>query len=746
MTIQPRIQIFDIETLDSVDTTKAPEPIPCMTFYDTMTNTYHIFCHGFKKHELAMVSLRLQHHWQINLIPKLLKYNFSNPILVFHSQETEKQMLGDLLSFINNNRPDIIAPWNRKFDMPYIVQRMKNLNLPYNALSEVQKVYYNTKNETITIQGTTECDLMEHYIYSLPQAQRSTSLDFCANKEFGVGKMKRVSIKEMRMKDPVGLLAYNIVDVQLSYALMDTCQLITNMQTIERISNAGLDNQSPLRIIDSFIMTSLRNRKTAVPTNTYKKRDEKKEGGAFVHSASIGKHNNTLVLDFKSYYTSVMMDGNVCASTNITLNEIKQISQLPDNEIQEYIHKNYIHCPNGALFRKDKIGVIPEILVHVREERNRHKKLMKNAKDEQEKGVEDRLQNGFKRIGNISYGQFKNPHFRLMDKAIAEAITSICKLLTITVIDILEKTNVQDLLSKFKSEIPENVFNQIYPRLNILLKIIYGDTDSLMIKLPDTLSGSELRIVGKIIEKYVNSLLPSLTKDLFNIDRKYIEIEFDDKKIMKSFIQMPKQGDRTEGAKKRYIYLSYNDDNTLNPEPHFVGVDVIRSDTSPLMVEVQTKLARMILNDEPYSNIRKYLLDLYNTFNKQSPDLLLIKETLHQFDNIKSNSPQVVGALYANKYMQKSFKSGSTVYYLYLKSLPTGYPRMETNNLKALCLDYNESVPKNFFEHIDWEKMKDIVLIKPTETILDAVGYKWSEIVTGTKENKVSVIKVTTFL
>jgi DNA polymerase elongation subunit (family B) len=755
--IKPFINVFDIETMDSVDTEHAPEPIPCFTFYDEPTDTYHVFCYGFKKHELAMVTIRLQQHWVTNLIPKLLKYNFSNPKIIFHDFDNPKAMMGSLINFKRIINPDIIAPWNKTFDMPYIYQYMKNLGLPADSLSETNKVY-RTKDETIRIEGTTEVDLMTGYASLQLQELRSKSLDFCANKEFGVGKMKRTSIKEMRLKDPVGLLAYNIVDVQISYAMMRECQLIDNMQTINKISGAGLDNQSPLRIVDSFIMTFLKPRKIAVPTNVHVKGIKKKEGGAYVHKASIGKHQNIVVLDYKGYYTSMMMACNVCASTFIIKDEIKQLllnEMLNNNEtireedvdaiILKYINEKYIHTPNGAIFRKDKQGVIPEILVHVKNERSRHKKLSKEATDEQTKNIEDLIQQSFKRIGNIFYGQFKNPYFRMMLKEIAEAITSACMALTLRTIDIIEHINVVDLLIKNKDslKLSDDVFATLCKKMEgIILIVKYGDTDSIFVKLCEQLNGTEMSIIGKLLEKYINSLIPSLVKEMFNVDSNFIEIEFDEKKRMKSFVQMPKQGNSNEGAKKRYIYLAYKDDDTLDTEPHFVGVDVMRSDTSPLMVEVQTKLAKMILNDVPYSDIRNYLLDIYNNFTKQNPDLLLIKETLHVFKD-DSTSPQVIGANYANKYMMKSFRSGSTVYYLYLKSVPNGYPRMETTGLKALCLNYSESVPKNFFEHIDWEKMMESVLLQPTETVLEAVGYKWNEIITGTRENKVKAVAVT---
>jgi len=1140
---------IDIETIDSVDTENAPEPIPTFTVFDPYTKVYTVFCFGFKKIDTLQAPLKLQEYWKTNTTASLLKYSFQSSKIDIQNFQTERQMLGSFIGFIKKNQPDIICAWNIAFDLPYLIKRMEKLELPSNALSEVGKVYLD-KNRQPIIEGCVCFDSMESFAAVQFQELRSKSLDFCANCEFKTGKMPRTSIKEMLVKNPSGLLAYNIVDVQLTVALTEQSQLISNANTIEEICNAGLDNQSPLRIIDSFIMSYLKPLKIAVPTNVYVKGDGKKEGGAFVHKASVGKHQNIIILDFRGYYTSVMMDGNMCASTFVTRDEIRQaligktisdktfVTEADITEIilDDIINKYYVHCPNGAIFRKDIKGIIPEILIHVKNERTRHKKLMKEAKDEQTKNVEDRLQSGFKRIGNIFYGQFKNPHFRLMNKAIAEAITSVCKALTIRTIDTIEHLNDKDmidLLSKYKDvlKLPDDVFTTLsqklssgvltvkygdsvvkdtivlvknesgeisfekienlfknvdcsegdkeyylpkniqtltidkngksvwrqiknvmrhktnkkvkkvsitnqwsvsvtedhslmgflnclkvkngcsindriievkpddigkdckslitlkyIPRTNIITKnypkelyqfmglfigngsyavkfgeknyylylsndhekgkdvldkviiplrnkgyitnywwkkngfdlcvngldlchimdgfrnldgkiipewifketpenlsyfvsglfdsdgsiskrgegyiitytstkidllnniqkilwyigipsgickestcnsylgkvsgtyshrlnirnnfnfkerikyittkkqaalddvhisakkivgtenefdtsgkiivedIAYNDyvydlevedthtffangflasnTDSIFTQLPPSLDSKEMRFMGLMLEKYVNSLLPSFTKEMFNIDNKYIEIEFDTKKIMKSFIQMPAKTDKTRGAKKRYVYLAYNDDGTLNLTPNFVGMDVIRSDTAPLMAEIQTKVASMILLDKPYNELVAYLNDIYKNFDKQKVDSLLIKETIHAFDNAKSHSPQLIGAMYANAFLSKKFKPESTVYYIYIQSMPNGFPQhIKTKKwgiqpVKTLCMDYNESVPAKFLQCIDWQKMRELVVESPVETLLEAVGYTWSGVLTGTTQGK----------
>ncbi len=726
-TIRQLVHYIDIETLDSVDTKTSPEIIPCFTVHDSVS--YHIFSFGFKSYELSQVSLRLYQYWSSNLISKLQKYNFSNPRLIFHNHETERAMLGDFLNFIRQSRPDIICVWNATFDMPYLVQRMKNLQIPTEPLSEISQVYKD-RNDLINIGGIASVDAMTGYANLQLSELYSKSLDYCANREFGIGKMSRTSIKEMRQRDPVGLLAYNVVDVMLTSAMTQECQIIDQQQTISKIANVGLGDVSPTQLVDAFIMSFLkdRNRKIMLPTTVHEKASGKKEGGAFVKEVIIGKHKNVIILDYKGMYPSIMMSGNMCMSTILTKDEIKE-------------GMDYVKCPNGAMFRKDKKGIIPEILEHLKVERAKYKKLEAQEQDKQLKNVYYLIQYGYKVISNIFYGQFKNPHFRLMNKDIAEAVTSVGVTLITQSIDLIEKVNLSDIIQE--PQLKSKLSGQY-------VKVIYGDTDSVFIKLPEYLSGQELNEIGMALEKYINSLIPLLVKNSFNITNSFIEIEYDNKKIMKALLQMPSKTDKERGAKKRYIYLAYDKNFQVDPKPQYKGIESARSDTSPMVVEIQTQLSKLILNDKPYNEVRTYLLNLYNKFSKTDPHQLLIKETIHAFDNAKSHSPQLIGALYANKFMSKSFKSGSSVYYVYLKSFPKGYPtHIQTNNwgnqkAVALCLAYNETIPSQFMAHIDFDKMRELVLENPVEGIIEAIGYSWSNILSGMSENKMKPITAVT--
>ena len=97
------------------------------------------------------------------------------------------------------------------------------------------------------------------------------------------------------------------------------------------------------------------------------------------------------------------------------------------------MYKDYAVCANGAMFRKDKKGFLPELMEKMYGERVIFKKRMLKAKQEYEKTPTDALKKEIARCNNIqmakkislnsAYGAIGNQYFRYFKLANAEAIT-----------------------------------------------------------------------------------------------------------------------------------------------------------------------------------------------------------------------------------------------------------------------------------------------------------------------------------
>ena len=86
------------------------------------------------------------------------------------------------------------------------------------------------------------------------------------------------------------------------------------------------------------------------------------------------------------------------------------------------MYKDYAVCPNGAMYRKDVKGFLPELMEKMYSERVIYKKMMLKAKQQYEKTPTKDLEKEIARCNNIqmakkislnsAYGAIGNQYFR----------------------------------------------------------------------------------------------------------------------------------------------------------------------------------------------------------------------------------------------------------------------------------------------------------------------------------------------
>ena len=109
------------------------------------------------------------------------------------------------------------------------------------------------------------------------------------------------------------------------------------------------------------------------------------------------------------------------------------VERILNEDINFEMHKDYAVCANGAMYRKDEQGFLPELMQKYYDERVIFKKKMIQAKKENEKSPSIALQKEIARCNNIqmakkislnsAYGAIGNQYFRYYKLANAEAIT-----------------------------------------------------------------------------------------------------------------------------------------------------------------------------------------------------------------------------------------------------------------------------------------------------------------------------------
>jgi DNA polymerase I len=377
---------------------------------------------------------------------------------------------------------------------------------------------------------------------------------------------------------------------------------------------------------------------------------------------------NIVVLDLKSLYPMAMMTINASPETKDPAGELR--------------------APNGIRFRKHPDGLTRSIIAELLKERD-EKKALRNtfAFGSPQYVMYDMQQNVLKVIMNTYYGVSGYTRFRLFDREIGAAVTSVGRA-------IIEHT---------RREIEKMGYT-----------VIYGDTDSCMVQLANGLDREKTIEVARSIEKNLNASYQTFAQIELGADTHFFSIKFE--KIYARFFQA--------GKKKRYAGLLVWKEGKDVHETDIVGFEIRRSDTPQITKQVQKKIMEMILNGEGYDGIKTYLSDVIKKYRagKFTLDEIGIPGGIGKsLDDYDTDDAQVRGAKYANQYLHTEFGKGSKPKRIYIRNVTAKYPKTD-----VLCFEYADQVPPEFI--VDWELMLDKTIRQPISRIIEALGWEWNDV------------------
>ncbi len=697
-----RRQYLDIETIGGSinDAIKGKSTIPCLTVFDNYLNQYHLFTTILlSQADKEKIKEILKTFWvtsfntlksslqtekeeeKLKNIDKQVKYLEKNLqcilsfTIIFHVSENESSNLDSYSNFCIQNRPDVQAGWNNvAFDSPAIINRMKNLKLQYNKLSDVGKVTINKKDEC-NIEGLVLLDLMSRYVEMQLATPSHKSLDYISRKELGVGKLT-TSGYQLATKEPLTFLAYNIVDVMLCVELDKLLNIIDFYVEVATLTNSNLSDMSRGQYIDNLIL-SFCNGKYVLPTRATLE-NIKRMSGAIVYDPSPGLHKNVILLDFAGMYPSIMKSLNISPET-----------KDPSGSII---------AANGVRFTSKRIGIIPQILIYLGEKRTEYKTLLKEAKLKGDPALEheyDLKQYAIKVIQNAFYGVLGYKKFRLVDRDVGDAVTSTGRALSMEV-----KAYVESLG----------------------YKVIYGDTDSLLIELPKIISYVQIKSIGEELANKINIMLPVLIKTKFNSDTCYCKIEADDP--YHTLVMLPKKSvgkDESEvQAKKRYAGMIWKAEGKY--EFKVKGLEYVKGNTAEITRFVQGTLLKNVLDSHTQDELSTFLKNVYDKFfnNEYTLEQIGKPGSLRKHLNEYASDIDIKRSCeYSNLHFKKEYGKESSFMLYHLSSGQTD----------VIALDYGEPLPSGY--KIDMQTTFEKLIISPTETILQSRNLDWSYIKTG---------------
>ena len=652
----------------------------------------------------------------------------------------ERDLLNSFINWWMENTPDVVTGWNiQLFDIPFITKRIdrvlgeklaKRLS-PWGLVSQKEVFIKGRKQIFYDIGGITQLDYLDLYKKFTYTNQESYRLDHIANVELGQKKLDHSEFDTFQDFYTNGwqkFVEYNIIDVELVDRLEDKMKLIELALTMAYDAKVNYNDVFyQVRMWDTIIYNYLKKKGIVIPPKEQTDKDEK-YAGAYVKEPTPGVYDWVVSFDLNSLYPHLIMQYNISPETILDeRHPTASVDKILGEQISFEMYKDYAVCANGAMFRKDKKGFLPELMEKMYGERVIFKKRMLKAKQEYEKTPTDALKKEIARCNNIqmakkislnsAYGAIGNQYFRYFKLANAEAIT---------------------LSGQVSIRWIENKMNQY---LNKLLQtegedyVIASDTDSiylnlgpLVTKFLSSKSDDKAAVVGlldKICQEKLEPFIESSYQELADYVSAY------EQKMSMKRENIADRGIWT--AKKRYILNVWNSEGVQYSEPKLkvMGIEAVKSST-PAPCRQMLKDSFKIMMSGSEDDMIDYIDNCRKKFKQLSPEEISFPRSVSDVAKYKSSSDIYTkgtpihcrGALLYNHYVKKAkltnkyslIQNGEKIKFCYLKK-----PNIIHENIISFIQDFPKEL--GISKYVDYDLQFDKAFLEPLKIILDAIGW-----------------------
>lgn len=681
----PKIMYWDIEVLHEKgkfpEPNEAKYPLVSITFTSNYTDNYVTLFFDEK-----IIDKDVKNNiWIDRVNKKECKWTIK-------TFSKEKDMLLDFLNYVKIGDPDIFTGWNTDFfDMPYLINRMKNLGINYHELSplnyvNIQPPRRNNRTGLLEqavpkISGRNMFDLLIPYKKMNIGELKSRRLDAIGEKELGVKKVHYSGdLIDLYNKDKKLFCEYNLGDVELVKHIDNKVGIIKYFFELAKFIGCSIgDTMSNSRMGDIFTLKYCKEKGICLPSKKFTEAETFQ--GAIVIDPKLGMFDNVIVLDLKRIYPSCIISSNMSPET-------------VDKDNGE------IKLGNGMAFTNKRIGFSPEVLrrlFKVRDEKAKIKKQFEVKTIEWEKAK--REEQFVKDLVNSFYGLLSYAGYRLYSPDIGASVTYMGRQVITHCKKIIEKSGHE---------------------------ILYGDTDSIFFLSNTNDAVQEGREVAKLINDSFDDF--ALT---FGIKDHVFAIEFE--KVYRKIIFIKKKGDLS-AAKKRYIGKLCFYDGQVTDKLDYRGIESRRSDSSEITQDMMLKVFDMVLSQTKKDVVDKYIEQKINDFKKMSLDSVGIPKGIqkdvsdyygeNKNGDKKSPSAHIRGLEYSNKFFKTTMGKGSKPKYLYVKrKISERYKYPFTD---VITFEEQIDIPEGFWNEYDvnYDMMIDKLIIDKLRPIYDVL--KWS--------------------
>ena len=653
--------------------------------------------------------------------------------------DTEREMLMHFIDWWVKHTPDILTGWNvNLYDVPYICRRVKrilgskwmNSISPWNRANEREVYVQGRKNYAYDVSGVNILDYLDLYRKFTYSNQESYRLDHIAHVELGQRKVDHSeyeNFKDFYTSDWQKFIEYNIQDTELIDRLEEKMKLLDLAITMSYDAKVNFEDvYSQVRMWDTMIYNYLTDRNIVVPPKKGAKKDEK-YAGAYVKEPIPGKYDWVVSFDLNSLYPHLIMQYNISPET---LWETRHASASVERILNEEItiEDDVCVCANGAQYRKDIQGFLPEMMDKIYKERTIYKKKMLAAKQAYEKAPTDKLQRDISKFNNIqmarkiqlnsAYGAIGNQYFRYYNLANAEAIT---------------------LSGQVSIRWIEGRMNKY---LNKILKtedvdyVIASDTDSIYLNLgplvQSVYKGREKddKVIVSFLDKVCDVEFEKYISDSYQALANYVNA-YDQKMFMKRET-IANKGIWT--AKKRYILNAWDIEGVRFDQPKLkvMGIEAVKSSTPGACREKIKECLTVIMN-EGEEAAQEFIANFKDHFNELPVEDISFPRGCNGINKwanpssiySKGTPIHVRGALLYNHYNKKNnlmhkyplIQDGEKIKFVYLKT---------PNKFGENVVSFISTFPKEFGldKQVDYELQFEKSFLDPIKVILDTIGWK----------------------
>ena len=653
--------------------------------------------------------------------------------------ENEQQLINEFLKFWQQHTPDVITGWNTEFfDIPYLCNRIKKLSgedalkkmSPWNNVYEKEIYKMGRRHQLYDIQGISHLDYFDLYRKFTYTNQESYRLDHIAFVELGEKKSGNPyeTFRDWYTKDFQSFIEYNIQDVEIVDKLEDKMKLIELCLTMAYDAKVNyMDVLGSTKYWDIIIYNFLLERNIVIPQKRRSEKEEKFEG-AYVKDPQVGMHKWIMSFDLNSLYPHLIMQYNISPETLKSQKKIPNMSvdKLLEKKVDTSILKNVTLTPNGALFKTNKRGFLPEIMQSMYDDRVKYKKLMLQAKQEYENTKEPKLLKDISKYNNIqlakkislnsAYGAIGNSYFRYYDLLVAEAITTAGQL-SIRWIERDVNKYLNDLLKTSGEDyVIASDTDSIYVTFDKLVDEVYKETQE-----PSKIITFLDAVATEKIEPFINKSYQNLHEYVKSYEQK---------------MQMKREVIADKGiwtSKKRYILNAWDIEGVRYKEPQLkiMGIEAVKSSTpAPCREKIKEGLKIIMNGNEKMLNtfiqeFRKEFMKLPAeeiAYPRSVNGLIKFSDTNQLF--AKGAPIHVKGAILYNHLIKKNklsnkypyIQEGDKIKFINLK---------QPNVYQCSSISFITKLPKelDFSGIIDYDIQYEKSFIEPLNIILKCIDW-----------------------